>query len=286
MNSQHAGVPGRFRNLWGYCVNWKHVELNYSGAIATVRLNRPDKHNSLNSQMLRDLIGCAEHLKQNPDIRAVIVTGNGPSFCSGMDLKEIMTGGPLKKLMAFLPLWKPTMNRYQKVSLVWRSLSVPVITAIHGNCFGAGLQIALGADIRIAAPSSQLSIMESNWGLVPDMGGTVLLRELLPKDVAMELTFSGRTLCAQEANHLGVVTHLSDDPLGSAVELCHEFSKQSPDAIAAGKKLLIGAWSGSESSALSLERLWQRRVIGKTNQSIAVARRLKKSEQGYINRTW
>lgn len=267
-------------------MKWKYVELGYYGAIATVSLNRPDKHNSLNTQLLLELISCAVHLRADPDIRAVIITGNGPSFCSGMDLKDIMTGGALKRLMAFLPLWKPTMNRYQKVSLVWRSLSVPVVAAIHGNCFGAGLQMALGADIRIATPTSQLSIMESCWGLVPDMGATVLLRELLPKDVAMELTFSGRTIEAQQARELGLITHVADDPLDAARKLCREFEMQSPDALAAGKKLLIGAWSGSESLALQLERLWQRRVIGKRNQRIALARRLQKSEQGYVQRTW
>ncbi|MEF2118037.1 crotonase/enoyl-CoA hydratase family protein [Pseudomonas aeruginosa] len=267
-------------------MNRKFVELSYSGAVAIVRLNRPDKHNALNTQMLLELIACGKQLRSDRDVRAVILTGNGPSFCAGMDLKDIMTGGLLKKLMAFLPLWKPTMNRYQRVSLVWRSLSVPVIAAIHGNCFGAGLQVALGADIRIAAPGSQLSIMESNWGLVPDMGGTVVLRELLPKDVAMELTFSGRTIGAEQAKALWLVTHVADDPLKAAYELCHEFEKQSPDALAAGKKLLIGAWSGSESSALRQERLWQRRVIGKRNQGIAVAKRLKGSQQSYDSRTW
>lgn len=178
------------------------------------------------------------------------------------------------------------MNRYQKVSMVWRTLSVPVIAAIHGNCFGAGLQIALGADIRVATPNSKLSIMESNWGLVPDMGGTVLLRELLPKDQAMELMFSGRALDAQEAKELGLITHLADDPLGAARQLCKEFDAQSPDAIAAGKRLLVSAWSGSNSNALRLERLWQRRIIGKPNQRIAVKRRLSESQQSYLNRSW
>ncbi len=123
---------------------WECVELDIAGAVATVRLNRPEKHNSVSTQLLMELIACGKHLKSNKDIRAVIITGNGPSFCSGMDLKDIMTGGVMKKIMAFLPLWKPWTNRYQKVSLVWRSLSVPVIAAVHGNCFGAGLQIALG----------------------------------------------------------------------------------------------------------------------------------------------
>lgn len=265
---------------------WKHVQVDALESVAVVRLNRPDKHNSVSTEMLLELIQCAEYIKTNTEIRAVIITGNGPSFCSGMDLKSILSGGKWAKLRAFLPLWKPSENRYQRVSMVWRTLSVPVIAAIHGNCFGAGLQIALGADIRIATPDSQLAIMESNWGLVPDMGGTVLLRELLPKDVAMELTFSGRTISAARAKELGLVTHVVDDAFQAATALCAEFENQSPDALAAGKRLLIEAWSGSEGSALALERLWQRRVIGKPNQTIATMRRLQKSDQSYVSRTW
>ncbi|WP_440465712.1 crotonase/enoyl-CoA hydratase family protein [Pseudomonas sp. YH-1] len=265
---------------------WKHIQLDAIESVAVVRLNRPDKHNSVSTEMLLELIRCAEYLKTNLEIRAVIITGNGPSFCSGMDLKSILSGGKWAKLRAFIPLWKPTENRYQRVSMIWRTLSVPVIAAIHGNCFGAGLQISLGADVRISSPDAQLSIMESNWGLVPDMGGSVLLRELLPKDVAMELTFSGRTISASDAKELGLITHIAEDPMSAAYALCAEFEKQSPDAIAAGKRLLVGAWSGTERSALSLERLWQRRVIGKRNQTIATMRRLKKSEQSYVSRTW
>lgn len=265
---------------------WNCVEMNIDGAIATIRLNRPDKQNSVNAQLLMELSAYGKQLKANKDIRAVIIVGNGASFCSGMDLKGIMAGGVMSKIMAFLPLWKPFRNRYQEVSLVWRSLSVPVIAAIHGNCFGAGLQIALGADIRFAEPNAQLSIMESQWGLVPDMGGTVLLRELLAKDVAMELTLSGRVFDAREAQRLGLVTHVTFDPLGDSRALALEFSQRSPDAVAAAKKLLIGAWSASESRALTLERLWQRRVIGKRNQAISVRRRLQKSQEDYLKRTW
>ncbi|WP_434570301.1 crotonase/enoyl-CoA hydratase family protein [Pseudomonas sp. Z3-6] len=265
---------------------WNYVELKHEGGIAIVHLNRPDKHNSLTTPMLLELIACGEYLKSDHKIRAVIVTGNGPSFCSGMDLKAVMAGGRLARFLSFLPLWKPTMNRYQKVSMVWRTLSVPVIAAIHGNCFGAGLQIALGADIRVATPNSKLSIMESNWGLVPDMGGTVLLRELLPKDQAMELTFSGRVLGAHEAKELGLITHVAESPLDAARQLCKEFETQSPDAIAAGKRLLVSAWSASNSSSLRLERLWQRRIIGRPNQAIAVKRRLGDPQQNYLNRSW
>lgn len=265
---------------------WQHITLELDDGLATISLNRPEKHNSLSIPMLLELIDCANWIGSSAYIRAVILKGNGPSFCSGMDLKAIMSGGILRRMLAFLPLWKPTINRYQKVSLVWRSLSVPVIAVIQGNCFGAGLQLALGADIRFADPASQLSIMESNWGLVPDMGGTVLLRELISKDHAMELTLTGRVFNAEQARQFGLVTHIADDPLNAARQLCAEIEKQSPDAVAAGKQLLHSAWCVSESSALNLERLWQRRVIGRRNQRIAVERRLKNSSEDYSPRNW
>ena len=166
----------------------------------------------------------------------------------------------------------------------WRRLPVPVIAVVHGSCFGAGLQLALGADLRIAAPDARLSVMESKWGLVPDMGGAALLRELLPIDVAKELTFTGRIVDAGTAHALGLVTHVADDPLARARELIAEMLQRSPDALAAGKRLLQAAWHADESDALAAERSWQWRVIGRRNQRIAVARNSGKPDQAYAER--
>ena len=94
--------------------------------------------------------------------------------------------------------------------MAWRDVPAPVIAAIHGNCFGAGLQLALGADIRLATPDARLSVMEVKWGLVPDMGGAALLRELVPIDVAKELAMTGRILSGTEAHALRLVTHVTE----------------------------------------------------------------------------
>jgi enoyl-CoA hydratase/carnithine racemase len=262
------------------------VRLEIDGSIATVWLNRPDKHNGVDLPMIAALIATAKKLKRNRDIRAVILAGDGPSFCAGLDIKGVMAGGPLMALSAMFSLYKFTPNRYQNVNLIWRSLSVPVIAAIHGNCFGAGIQLALGADVRLASPDARLSVMEAKWGLIPDMAGTVLLREVLPRDVAFELTATARVLSAAEAKELGLITRVADDPLAAAKELAAEISNRSPDATAAAKHLFRAAWSASESGALAAERKWQRRLIGRKNQRIATARNTGKPELAYQPRQW
>jgi len=147
----------------------------------------------------------------------------------------------------------------------------PVIAAVHGNCFGGGLQIALGADLRIAAPDAKLCVMEIKWGLVPDMGITQSLPRLVPIDVAKELTFTGRVISGEEADALGVVTRTADDPLAAALELAREIAGKSPDAVRAAKRLYDATWAGNDTAAaLLLESELQTALIGSPNQLAAV----------------
>ena len=201
----------------------------------------------------------------------MILHGAGPSFCAGLDFKSVL-GNQLTALRLSMQLLLPWRNAFQRWSVCWRTLGVPVIAVVQGNCFGAGIQLALGADIRISAPDARYSIMESKWGLVPDMGGTPLLRDVLPLDVAKELTMTGRVIGAPEAHALGLVTHVSAEPMAHARSLVKEIASRSPDAVAAGKFLLQQAYAAGDSSALRAERRWQRRIIGRANQRTAVAR--------------
>jgi enoyl-CoA hydratase/carnithine racemase len=147
---------------------------------------------------------------------------------------------------------------------------VPVIAAIHGNCFGGGLQIALGADIRIAAPDARLSVMEAKWGLVPDMGITSTLPRLVRVDVAKELTYTARIIAGGEAEELGLVTRIDVDPLRAARELAAEIAGRSPDAVRAAKKLYDTMWNGPADEALALETELQVALMGSPNQIAAV----------------
>jgi len=245
------------------------VTTSVNAGVAHVCLTRPKQHNGIDFDMLHAVIREAKALRKRRDLRAVILHGEGESFCAGLDFKTVMSQ-PLRAAWHYSKLWQFWQNDFQRWSLAWRRVPVPVIAAIHGNCFGGGLQLALGADIRIATPDARLSFLEAKWGLVPDMGGVALVRELVPIDVAKELVFSGRIVRGDEALEMGLVTHVADDPLAAAQALAAEFMGRSPDSVAAGKFLLQRAWGASERGALGQERAWQRRLMGTANQRIAV----------------
>ena len=256
------------------------VRIEIQGNLATVTLNRGDKHNGMDMAMLDAVRGAALRLKKDKRVRTVILRGDGPSFCAGLDFKS-MFGSTKAAVTGFTALWSPVRNKFQDWSMAWREVPAPVIACVHGNCFGAGIQLALGADFRIATPDAKVSVMESKWGLIPDMGGAALLRELVPLDLAKELSMTGRIISGAEAHELGLVSHLADDPLDAAHKLAAEIETRSPDAVAAAKFLMQQAWSSGETGALAAERRWQRQLLGKRNQRIAVARNLEKKDLPY-----
>jgi len=167
--------------------------------------------------------------------------------------------------------------------MIWKRLPVPVIAAIHGVAYGGGCQIALGADIRIASPDAKLSVMEIKWGLIPDMSLTQTLRDLVPLDVAKELTFSGRVLSGTEAKALGLVTRVADDPLQAALELAREIAGKSPDAVRAAKRLFEVAWHADSATGLELEQSLQGALIGTPNQIEAVKANFEKRAPKFKN---
>lgn len=250
--------------------------------LARVTLTRAKAHNGVDQAMMDGLIEAAESLAAQRTVRAVIVSGEGPSFCAGIDVKAFFGKGmnlDLAKLYA--RLYSPVRNKFQQVSMVWRDVPCPVIAAIHGNCFGAGMQLALGADFRIARPDAKLSVMEAKWGLIPDMGGAALLRELIGADKARLLTYTGRVVSGDEASAMGLVTETAEQPVAAAEALAEEIANRSPDAVAAGKFLLNEAWHDSESGALAAERRRQRQLMGHANQRIAIKRNTSDAEATY-----
>jgi enoyl-CoA hydratase/carnithine racemase len=220
--------------------------------------------------MFEGLMDAAAQLAADPSVRAVVLHGEGKSFCSGLDIASFMAGDGGTGVLLTRDEDR-LANFAQRVTYDWSLVPAPVIAAIHGNCFGGGLQIALGADIRIAAPDSKLSIMEIKWGLVPDMGITQTLPRLLPIDVAKELTFTGRIVSGSEAFEIGLVTRAADDPLAAALSLAEEIAQKSPDAVRAAKRLYDHTWvSDDAAAALVLESELQTGLIGKPNQIAAV----------------
>lgn len=247
----------------------QRVQVDVTDHLATVTLSRPEKHNALDLAMFDGIIAAVEELRATPGVRVVVLHGEGPSFCSGLDLVSLMSQpGALQD--GDSALRGPVPNRFQRVAYDWTTLPVPVIAAVHGACLGGGFQIALGADVRIATPDARLSVMEGKWGLVPDMAITRTLPRLVGIDVAKELTFTARTFSGEEALALGVVTRLADDPLTAARELAVEIASRSPDAVRAAKRLFEESWTRPAEETLRLEAELQRKLIGSPNQLAAV----------------
>jgi enoyl-CoA hydratase/carnithine racemase len=247
----------------------ERLRVEIADHVATVTLARPDKHNALDPPLFQAILEAAERLSSEPGVRAVVLHGEGPSFCSGIDIMSLASAGAgLGAFTAQLDGSVP--NVFQRVAYDWVRLPVPVIAALHGNTFGGGLQIALGADIRIAAPGTRMSVMEVKWGLVPDMSLSRTLPRLAGIDVAKELTFTGRVFTGEQAAELGLVTRLADDPLAAAQALAAEIAAKSPDAVRAAKRLLDESWTAPPEATLRLEADLQRSLIGTPNQMAAV----------------
>ncbi|WP_110206196.1 crotonase/enoyl-CoA hydratase family protein [Nocardioides daejeonensis] len=206
--------------------------------IATVLLDRPAKKNALDGVMFAGLEAVLAELRERTDLKAVVLSGAGGSFSAGIDLGFLATSDGLSELTTRT---HGPANLFQHVCWGWRDIPVPVIAAIEGVCFGGGIQIALGADFRIAAPTARMAVLEARWGLVPDMAGFPLLRGLVRADVMRELVYTGRQLSGEEAQQVGLVTRLADDPLDEAMALARQISTASSAALRAGKRLLGAA---------------------------------------------
>lgn len=281
-----------------------------ANGVARVHLNRPSKLNAVDLPMFESIRDSIQHLRsKSHNLRAVLLHGGTESraFCSGLDVKSIFaTGGGNPLATARTLLERPnngttdlTMgprdkdktdsvesttalgtavlpNLAQEVAIGWRTLPVPVVCVVHGACFGAGLQIALGADIRVATHDSQWSIMEGKWGLIPDMSASVLLRELVRIDVAKDLTFTGRIVSGTEAHRLGLVTHVFDtreEALEFAEEWAAQLITKSPDALKLAKQLFHETWhEPNPNKCLQLESTFQRRLLATWNQLAASGR--------------
>jgi enoyl-CoA hydratase/carnithine racemase len=246
----------------------ERVSVEIDGPVAVVTLNRADKLNALDFPMFDALAAAGRRLAKERSVRAVILRGDGRGFCAGLDFAGFGKE-PRRVFTAFLRRpFQPT-NLFQEVCWTWRTLPMPVIAVIHGVCYGGGLQIALGADFRIAAPDADLCVMEAKWGLIPDMTGTVTLTELLPLDVAKRLAITGEHLSGVQAHELGMVSSVSDDPLAAARSLAAVIAEHSPDAVAATKRALDTAWHNKPARAFRLERWSQFRLLRGANHKIA-----------------
>jgi enoyl-CoA hydratase/carnithine racemase len=245
------------------------VRVEVRDEIAYATMIRGDKFNGLDWDMFQGLIDAATAIGKDKSIRVVILQGEGKAFCAGLDFKSF-TSQPARMVRSFIKPPRRSTNLFQECAWCWRRLPIPVIAVVHGRCYGGGIQIALAADFRYATPDCEFSIMEAKWGLIPDMSGTVALRQLVGIDVAKELTMTGRIFDGREAKALGLVTGVADDPLQPALALAGQIKTRSPDCTVAAKALFDTMWSQSDAEAFATERRIQRKLLYKGNQREAM----------------
>ena len=244
------------------------IDLTPAG-IAHVRFNRADKLNALDAQQFDAIIAAGQRLRDMKGLRAVVLAGEGRAFCAGLDVASF-SNGPDQGRPSLTDRTHGNANLFQEVAMTWRKCPVPVIAAIHGVCFGGGLQIASGADIRIVHPETRLAIMEMKWGLVPDMGGFALWRGLVRDDVLRDLVYTNREFLGSEALALGLATRVAIDPLGEATLLAQTIAERNPQAIRAAKRLFDTMFDQSADDILMAESLEQKSIIRQPNQIEAV----------------
>lgn len=253
------------------------VRIDIENHVATVMLNRADKHNAVDTAMFEALAAAGDSIRSDSSVRAVVLHGAGKNFCSGIDV-SVFGGDGIGAVGDNLmdPREHSPANIFQSAAWVWQEVQVPVIAALQGVVFGAGLQIALGADIRYAAPDVRMSIMEIKWGIIPDMAISCTARHLLRGDKLKELAFTGRILNGSDALEAGLVTSLDEDPLQAAQSLAGEIAGRSPDAIRAIKKLVDECWQTDAAASMRWEADLQTSVMGGANQMEAVTANLEK----------
>lgn len=247
------------------------VSITQDGAIALVTLTRPEKRNALDIEMIEGIVAAGESLMERKDVRAVVLSGEGPSFCAGLDTAAFgLLVAAMNKSGGINERTHGESNLFQRAAMVWRDLPAPVIAAVHGHVYGGGFQIMLGADIRIASPDAKFSIREGKWGLVPDMGGMALMPTLARTDVIRKLTYTAEVFLGDSALDYGFVTELSDDPKSRALEIASEISTKNPDATRVAKQLLADIEHASTADVLMMESVAQGKLIGSPNQMEAV----------------
>ena len=269
----------------------ERIKLTVKEHVAHVVLARADKMNALDTQMIEGIESVGEIIKADKTIRAVVLSADGEHFCAGLDKsnftsllenanmsldsdKQSVSKAGHKKSIKLVERTHGIANVYQYVVWMWRELTMPVIVAIHGITFGGGLQLMLGGDCRFASPNSRFSILEMKWGLIPDMGGLQIMRNLVRDDVIRMLSYTAQEFTAEQAKEWGFITDIVEDPVVHAIGLADEIARQSPDAIRATKKVIGESYSLSVEEGLLLEAQEQDKLLGKTNQVEAVMSQL------------
>jgi enoyl-CoA hydratase/carnithine racemase len=224
------------------------------GSVARLTLNRPKAMNSLNLAMLTALDSALTEVSSNDELRVLVVTGAGPAFCAGADLKEVLAGASLAAGEAGF------LDRANVVYGRLRNFAKPVIAALNGVTMAGGLELAMCADLIVAAESATIADAHANFGVYPGAGGAAVLPRLIPLNMAMYLLFTGKSLSAAEMKSCGLVCEVHPDAeLGeAALKLAAHIARKSPSALRRMKEVARSSADKSREDALRHEQVMLR----------------------------
>ena len=255
------------------------LEILIENHIAHVRLNRPDAHNAIDGPIMEGLLNFARRMIDDPgEVRVCVLSGNGKSFCAGLDMSSFaemmsgdLSGDRADVAEALQDISAGGANRAQQVAWLWQEVPVPVIAAVQGAALGGGLNLALGADIRIVHPAAKLGFVEITFGLLPDMSASQSLRRLVSLDRMKELVLTGRKFSGEEALQYGLATQLSETPVEDALAMAAQIAARNPDAVRAAKQVLNHSALVDVAAGLAEEASAMQGLLGTPNQLEAIS---------------
>lgn len=244
------------------------LRVEIDGGVAVLTLDAPEKRNAMTPELTREFPEAIERLRTDPEVRAVILTNTGPSFCAGGDLRT------LEEQLG----WTPEQNRrfmadFYRSYLCVLKLDVPTIAAINGHAIGAGLSMALGCDLRFAAAGVKLGVTYISLGLHPGMGTTHLLPQVIGYELAADLVFTGRLVTAEEGLRMGLVSRVlpRDELLGAATEVARTIASKSPSAVRMAKRGMVKQKLAGLEEALDYEATAQMSSFASDEMRAALA---------------
>jgi enoyl-CoA hydratase/carnithine racemase len=203
------------------------------GHVRVLTLDRPERRNALSSALQADLIEALLDAAESTDVRAIVLTGNGPAFCAGFDLKEIREGDQRGEHFR-PPMNRPTRSLFEVVT----ETPVPIVAALQGAAVAGGFELALACDLRVAAPGIKLGLPEATIGMGANFGSVVLPKRI-PMGIAMELLLTGEYVTSEFAERWGLVNRVADDVLATAMQLAERIAANAPISVRRMKETAV-----------------------------------------------
>lgn len=225
---------------------FEHLRYELQGGVALITIDRQEALNALNQDLLMELSLAFELAQADVDVRALVITGAGRAFVAGADI------GGLREIEDAFAGREASLSG-QDVTNALASLPFPTLAAINGFALGGGLELALAADLRVAAEGARLGLPEVGLGLIPGYGGTQRLPRLIGQGRALDLILTGRHVTASEALQLGLVNRVAEDALAAALELAQTAAKNAPIALGLAKEAVVRGLDVTLTQGLEIE---------------------------------